>query len=171
MCISEVTRLQICDIRFDFFTMTEDTSLFGIAAIHICNRKNDGARSGHHAGPLCPPSLRHFHTATSVGWHNGSDNRPSLHETHQSPFCKPVFLRFDNHELPGALPITIDQPLSVKMAGDAVKRCMSLHDTPWYPRREISRNFVPQRRHYHCDSCRRPGENTLSSERSRLRAP
>jgi hypothetical protein len=89
------------------------------------------------------------------------------------PFCKPVFLRFDNHdsELPGAVAITIDQPLSVKMAGDAVKRCMSLHDTPWYPCREISRHFVLQRRHYHCDSCWRPGENTLSSERSRLRAP
>jgi hypothetical protein len=48
MCVGEVTRLQICDIWFDFFTTIGDTFLFGTASTHICSRKNDGARSGHH---------------------------------------------------------------------------------------------------------------------------
>ncbi len=159
MCISEVTRLQICDIRFDFFTMTEDTSLFGIAAIHICNRKNMGPAAattlGRFVDPRCDIVTQLRAWAGIMGLIIDPRCTKHINPAARCPFCKPVFLRFDNHELPGAVAITIDQPLSVKMAGGAVKRCMSLHDTPWYPRREISRHFV----------------HTLSSERSRLRAP
>ena len=52
MRVSEACRLQFCDVWFDFFASMGIPGLYGTAAIHITNCKNDGARRGHH------PALR-----------------------------------------------------------------------------------------------------------------
>ena len=40
--------LRQCDFCFDFFAFMGISGLHGTSAIHIANRKNDGARRGHH---------------------------------------------------------------------------------------------------------------------------
>ena len=46
--VSELARLQVCDLWFDYLTDWGLPGYDGTCAVHVCNRKNDAERKGHH---------------------------------------------------------------------------------------------------------------------------
>jgi hypothetical protein len=126
MRVSEVTRLQVCDIWFDHFTGMGIPGYEGTCGIFVAYRKNDSERRGHIPGigrsrdPALDvvAQLRIWMNERGLRVQPGCTKR--LRPAARCPTCWPLFSRTSTAT--GSRVIATDRPLSTQMAGDAIRR-------------------------------------------------
>ena len=124
--VSEVARLQVCDLWFHYFESMGLLGFEGTAAIHIVNRKNDTQRKGHHpaVGKSRDPSLDIIHQLKTWLRLTGMCVHPSCtklsNPAARCSFCPPLFPRTRNG--PGNVTYVTMEPCSPQMISDAIKR-------------------------------------------------
>jgi hypothetical protein len=124
--VSEVARLQVCDLWFHYFESMALPGMEGTAAIHIVNRKNDTQRKGHHpaVGQSKDPSLDIVHqlgrwlSVTGMCVHPSCTKRPN--PAARCLFCPPLFPRTMKGR--GNVTYATMEPCSPQMISDAIKR-------------------------------------------------
>jgi hypothetical protein len=129
MRVGEIARLQVCDLWFDFFVAMGIPGMLGTAAIHVLNRKNDGARKGHHPalGRSTDPQLdivfqlQTWLASMGLSVHPGCTKRANT--AARCPKCRPLFPRLANG--PGRVHVATDEPMSVNMITEAVKQMVT----------------------------------------------
>ena len=124
--VSEVARLQVCDLWFHYFLSMALPGMEGTAAVHIVNRKNDTQRKGHHPalGRSRDPSLDIVHQLKKWMRMTGMCVLPACtklcNPAARCPVCPPLFPRTRNG--PGNVTHVTSEACSPQMISDAIRR-------------------------------------------------
>ena len=125
MRVSEVARLQSCDLWFDHFTGYGVGGFEGSCAVHVAYRKNDSVRKGHlpGIGRSRDPELdlvwqlRVWLRQMQLEPRAGCTKRAL--SAARCPVCPPLFPC--TTRAPGYLTISADRPMSPQQVGQAIR--------------------------------------------------
>ena len=124
--VSEVARLQACDVWFDHFTGTGIPGYEGTCGIFVAYRKNDSERRGHIPGlgrardPALDvvSQLRTWMRQRNLVVRAGCTKR--ARPAARCPSCWPLFSR--TITAAGGAVVATERALSAQMVGDAIRR-------------------------------------------------
>jgi len=127
--VSELARLQVCDLWFDYLTDWGLPGYEGTCAVHVCNRKNDAERKGHHPvlGRSMDPQLDIV--VQLLAWmrwmglevHSRCEKR--RRPAARCPLCPPLFPT--TQKGPGGATVATQKACSPSRASDCIKEVVS----------------------------------------------
>ena len=124
--VSELCRLQVCDLWFDWHTGWGVPGYDGTCAVHIANRKNDSERKGHHPaiGRSTDPALDLVQQLrTWMRWmrlHVHPDCLKRRRPAARCDLCPPLFPTTLNG--PGGVRRATDQPCCPQRASSDIRK-------------------------------------------------
>ena len=125
--VSELARLQVCDLWFDFLTAWGIPGYEGTCGVHVGNRKNDAERKGHHPvlGRSVDPQLdivqqlRFWMSWTGLTVHPKCEKR--RRPAARCLLCPPLFPT--TQKGPGGRTVVTDVACSPQRASGCIKAC------------------------------------------------
>ena len=127
--VSELCRLQVCDLWFDWHTGWGVPGYEGTCAVHVGVRKNDSERKGHHPalGRSVDPELDIVQQLKAwmrwMGLRVHRDCPKRRRPAARCPLCPPLFPNTING--PGGLRRATDQPCCPQRASSDIKKAVS----------------------------------------------
>ena len=126
--VSEVARLQTCDLWFDHFTGYGIPGFDGSCAVHVAKRKNDSVRKGHlpGIGRSADPELdlvwqlRIWLADMQLDVRDGCTKR--VRPAARCPVCPPLFPK--TRRGPGRVAVASEERMSRQMVSDAIRRAV-----------------------------------------------
>jgi hypothetical protein len=127
--VSELARLQVCDLWFDYLTDWGLPGYEGTCAVHVCNRKNDAERKGHHPvlGRSMDPQLDIV--VQLLAWMRwmGLEVHPRCEKRRRPAarclLCPPLFPT--TQKGPGGATVVTQKACSPSRASDCIKEVVS----------------------------------------------
>ena len=123
--VSEVARLQSCDLWFDHFTGYGVGGFDGTCAVHVALRKNDSERKGHLPGLGCAHDPELDIVYQLQRWLDTMGLRPDraclkrLRPAARCPLCPPLFP--GTTKGPGYTTVASSKPLSAQQVSQAIR--------------------------------------------------